>query len=103
MFSLARLGTVAGLFLLAQAAPASLRRGMFIFSTTCNTAFAWARLTDLDVSSSLLNNLDLFAQYSAAAYCDENLNSTGTKLTCSVGNCPLVEAASTQSLDEFNE
>ncbi|KAB8274785.1 Alpha/Beta hydrolase protein [Aspergillus minisclerotigenes] len=82
MFSLARLGTVAGLFLLAQAAPAPLRR---------------------DVSSSLLNNLDLFAQYSAAAYCDENLNSTGTKLTCSVGNCPLVEAASTQTLDEFNE
>ncbi|KAB8224531.1 hypothetical protein BDV33DRAFT_233451 [Aspergillus novoparasiticus] len=82
MFSLARLGTVAGLFLLAQAAPAPLRR---------------------DVSSSLLNNLDLLAQYSAAAYCSENLNSTGTKLTCSVGNCPLVEAASTQTLDEFNE
>ncbi|KAE8378663.1 Alpha/Beta hydrolase protein [Aspergillus bertholletiae] len=82
MFGLVRFGTVAGLFLLAQAAPAPLRR---------------------DVSASVLSNLDLLAQYSAAAYCSENLNSTGTPLRCSAGNCPLVEAASTKSLDEFNE
>ena len=38
MFSLARFGTVAGLFLLAQAAPAPLRRGMFclVSSPTVN-------------------------------------------------------------------
>ncbi|OJJ35897.1 hypothetical protein ASPWEDRAFT_109605 [Aspergillus wentii DTO 134E9] len=59
--------------------------------------------TKADVDSSVLNNLDLFAQYSAASYCLENLNSSNTKLECSVGNCPLVEAASTVTLDEFDE
>lgn len=55
------------------------------------------------VSSSVLQNLSLFAQYSAASYCTNNINSTGTKLTCSSGNCPLVEAANTKTLSEFYE
>ncbi|KAE8153798.1 Alpha/Beta hydrolase protein [Aspergillus avenaceus] len=74
--------SLVGLGALALAAPAPVRR---------------------DVSSEVLDNLNLFAQYSAAAYCLENLNSTGTAVSCSVGNCPLVEAASTKTLDEFNE
>jgi triacylglycerol lipase len=55
------------------------------------------------VSSSVLQKLSLFAQYSAASYCTNNINSTGTKLTCSAGNCPLVEAANTKTLSEFYE
>ncbi|EAW14911.1 lipase family protein [Aspergillus clavatus NRRL 1] len=55
------------------------------------------------VSSEILQQLTVFAQWSAASYCTDNINSPGTKLTCSAGNCPLVEAANTESLSEFNE
>ncbi|RHZ54512.1 lipase family protein [Aspergillus thermomutatus] len=64
-------------------------------------AAAPARLAERAVSSSVLQELSLFAQYSAASYCTNNINSTGTKLTCSAGNCPLVEAANTKTLSEF--
>lgn len=47
------------------------------------------------IATSLLDDLELFAQYSAAAYCPANLNTTGTALACNVGNCPAVEAAET--------
>lgn len=56
-----------------------------------------------DITTSLLDDLTLFSQYSAAAYCSTNLNSTGAALACSVGNCPLVEAADTQILYDFDE
>ncbi|KAH8704964.1 putative extracellular lipase [Talaromyces proteolyticus] len=55
------------------------------------------------ISSSLLDELDLFAQYSAASYCSANLDSTGSALACSAGNCPLVEAADTTILYDFDE
>lgn len=42
-------------------------------------------------------------QYSAAAYCTENNNSPGTKLSCHVGNCPRVEAANTITPLEFQK
>ncbi|CRG84115.1 hypothetical protein PISL3812_01445 [Talaromyces islandicus] len=56
-----------------------------------------------EITTTLLNDLSLFSQYSAAAYCSMNLNSTGAALACSVGNCPLVEAADTQILYDFDE
>ncbi|KAL1850239.1 hypothetical protein Plec18167_007344 [Paecilomyces lecythidis] len=62
-----------------------------------------APLVGRDVSSDLLDQFNLFEQYAAAAYCSENFNSTGTKLSCSAGNCPLVEAADTETLDEFQD
>ncbi|KAL5360744.1 Alpha/Beta hydrolase protein [Aspergillus floccosus] len=54
-----------------------------------------------DVSTAVLQRLNLFAEYSAAAYCTGNLNTTGTKVVCPSGNCPQVEAADTTSLKEF--
>ena len=59
--------------------------------------------TPLDITSAVLDKIDLFAQYSAAAYCSSNIESTSTTLTCSVGNCPLVEAAGATTIDEFDE
>ncbi|KAE8383761.1 Alpha/Beta hydrolase protein [Aspergillus bertholletiae] len=56
-----------------------------------------------DVSPQFLQQLTLYAQYAAAAYCSGNTNSPNTKLTCSVGNCPLVEGVSTRTLTEFEE
>ncbi|KAI9368116.1 Alpha/Beta hydrolase protein [Aspergillus egyptiacus] len=64
-------------------------------------AAAPAPLTRRDVSSEVLEQLTLFAEYSAASYCPSNLDSPGTKLTCSTGNCPTVEAADTETLAEF--
>ncbi|RAH46203.1 lipase family protein [Aspergillus brunneoviolaceus CBS 621.78] len=77
------LGVIAALGLLAQAAPAPIERR--------------------SVSTTLLDQMDLFAQYSAAAYCSTNIDSASTALSCSADNCPLVVAAAPTVLDEFNE
>ncbi|KAF2801051.1 alpha/beta-hydrolase [Melanomma pulvis-pyrius CBS 109.77] len=53
------------------------------------------------ISADVFGKLEFFSQYSAAAYCQGNNNSTGTKITCSEGNCDLVEAADTTTITEF--
>ncbi|OKL57345.1 hypothetical protein UA08_07645 [Talaromyces atroroseus] len=68
-----------------------------------STAAAAEPIHRRTIGTSLLDDLDLFAQYSAAAYCSANLDSTGSALACSVGNCPLVEAADTTILYDFDE
>jgi hypothetical protein len=57
--------------------------------------------TKLAISSDLLTQLQFFSQYSAAAYCLSNNNSPNTKISCAQGNCPLVEAADTNTITEF--
>ncbi|RJE27479.1 Extracellular lipase [Aspergillus sclerotialis] len=66
-------------------------------------AAAPTRHVPRDVSADVLQQLTLFAEYSAASYCTNNINSTGNKLSCSAGNCPMVEAATTKTLYEFEE
>lgn len=53
------------------------------------------------ISDELFHTFQLMAQYSAAAYCEGNNNSSDTLITCSKGNCPLVEAAGARSAVEF--
>lgn len=53
------------------------------------------------ISDELFHTFQLMAQYSAAAYCKENDNSTDTPITCWKGNCPLVEEAGARSVLEF--
>ncbi|KAJ5344606.1 hypothetical protein N7452_002610 [Penicillium brevicompactum] len=55
-----------------------------------------------DVSSSVLSQLSLFAEYSAASYCSNNINSTGNAVTCAEGNCASVQSADTTTLWEFD-
>jgi hypothetical protein len=55
------------------------------------------------VSANVLDQLDFFSQYSAAAYCLGNNNSPNTKITCPQGNCARVEAANTNTLTEFEK
>jgi hypothetical protein len=57
----------------------------------------------LAISSDLLATLNFFEQYAAAPYCPNNANSPGDKVTCAVGNCPLVEADGTLTLSEFQK
>ncbi|KAL0256228.1 hypothetical protein SLS55_008620 [Diplodia seriata] len=55
------------------------------------------------VSADLLASFNLFEQYSAASYCAQNNNSTGTEVSCEAGNCPLVDAATTNTVVEFED
>lgn len=54
------------------------------------------------MSTDVLSQLGLFAEYSAAAYCSNNINSTGDALSCEEGNCPSVQSADTTTLWEFD-
>ncbi|KAJ5919557.1 hypothetical protein N7454_009392 [Penicillium verhagenii] len=86
MLSLTRLWTVGAAATLAVALPANL-------------------FTNRDVDASTFDSLYLFAQYSAAAYCAGNIDATsfGESITCSAGNCPQVQSATTKTIYEFNE
>lgn len=57
------------------------------------------------ISSSDYSNLGFFEQFAAAAYCPLNNrdNAGGTKITCSAGNCPLVESNDVISVYEFEK
>lgn len=59
-------------------------------------------LLAIDVSTDVLSQLSLFAEYSAASYCSNNINSTGNALSCEEGNCATVQAADTETLWEFD-
>ena len=56
----------------------------------------------IDIDADTLANLNLFEQFAAASYCPGNNNSTGDKLTCPSGNCPLVEADDVITVYEFS-
>ncbi|KAJ9419482.1 hypothetical protein FOXG_07142 [Fusarium oxysporum f. sp. lycopersici 4287] len=54
-----------------------------------------------DVNPDMLSMFHLMKQYADAAYCQENNNSPGDKVSCHFNNCPLVQAANTTTLAEF--
>ncbi|BDD60403.1 hypothetical protein MPDQ_000811 [Monascus purpureus] len=57
-----------------------------------------------DVSADLFANLNLFEQYSAAAYCTSNDEAgSGVEIACSTGNCPLVQNADATSYYSFDD
>jgi predicted alpha/beta hydrolase family esterase len=55
------------------------------------------------IDEGLLGNLNLFAQFGAAAYCPANNNDVagGFQVACNTGNCPLVEQADVLTVYEF--
>lgn len=55
------------------------------------------------LDSALFARLKYYSQYSAAAYCNNNGESTGTPITCDTGNCPDVQAAAATSVLEFDD
>lgn len=65
------------------------------------------QLTDATaIPEAVYNNIVLYEQYAAAAYCNVNSNSPHTTLQCSdngADNCPLVQAADTYTISEFQE
>ncbi|KAJ5366012.1 Lipase class 3 [Penicillium concentricum] len=67
------------------------------------TVAAPSRSVPRDVSADVLGQLTLYSQWAGASYCTNNNNSTGDALSCEEGNCPLVEAADTITLYEFDK
>ncbi|ORX94214.1 Alpha/Beta hydrolase protein [Clohesyomyces aquaticus] len=65
------------------------------------TYSAPVELSTRAISTDVLNQIVFFSQYSAAAYCPSNSGSPNTKLSCVEDGCPLVEAADTNTLTEF--
>ncbi|KAJ5832958.1 hypothetical protein N7474_001269 [Penicillium riverlandense] len=56
----------------------------------------------VNISDGLLRDLTLFSEYSAAATCEKNFNSTGgKKVTCDPGICPRLERSNTEILASF--
>ncbi|KAI9844580.1 MAG: hypothetical protein M1838_002145 [Thelocarpon superellum] len=53
------------------------------------------------VPEDVFQNLKLFSQYAAATYCTNNNDSPNSKITCGANACPMVEAANTTSIIEF--
>jgi hypothetical protein len=56
---------------------------------------------DKGIDEQLFATFNLMEQYSSAAYCSNNYNSSGDKVICSAGNCDMVQAADTITLVEF--
>lgn len=58
--------------------------------------------TTSGISEDLFDNFKLFANFTAAAYCPNNENSTsGSLVTCSGSNCTLIEADNVTAIVEF--
>ncbi|KAF7167179.1 hypothetical protein CNMCM5623_000586 [Aspergillus felis] len=54
-----------------------------------------------DISSELLTNFTLFSEYSAAATCEANFNSQGSKVVCDPGVCPVLDQTDTTVIAGF--
>ncbi|CAA9956754.1 CVT17 lipase disintegration autophagic bodies inside the vacuole [Pyrenophora teres f. maculata] len=81
--------------------PSLIRLGAVLLGAVHSVTAVPVQLEHRDVSAGVLDQLAFFSQYSAAAYCLGNNNSPNSKITCPQGNCPLVEAATTKTLTEF--
>lgn len=56
------------------------------------------------VSADDLSQFKLWVQYAAAAYCHDSYTAdAGSKLSCSAGNCPEVEAAGASIVYDFSK
>jgi|ERR1700691_2345724 len=65
----------------------------------CSTA---NQITDIDVPQGDFDTLNLYAQYSTAAYCSANFAATpGTNVTCPGGSCPMILSGNTEIIDSF--
>lgn len=106
MFSLLALGSVLLQTIAVYASPLHVdasvqlsRRGMFPLPGSFYTDLSSSKT---EISSELLGNFNLFSQFAALSACDQNINSTGHRLTCDLGVCGLVDADDTDIVDVFH-
>ncbi|KAL5118906.1 hypothetical protein ACEQ8H_003229 [Pleosporales sp. CAS-2024a] len=81
--------------------PSILQVAAAVFGAVSSVTAAPVELDSRAVSTTVYDKLLFYSQYSAAAYCLANNDSPNTKVTCAQGNCPLVEAANTTTVSEF--
>ncbi|CAG8946638.1 unnamed protein product [Penicillium salamii] len=60
------------------------------------------QLNRRDISSKLLDDFSLHAQFAFLARCDQNINGTRGKLSCDQGPCDLVQAHDTEIIDNYH-
>lgn len=49
-----------------------------------------------------MKNFTFYAQVAATAACDQNINGTGTEITCDQGPCELVQESDTEIIDTYH-
>ncbi|CAG8019305.1 unnamed protein product [Penicillium olsonii] len=54
------------------------------------------------ITSELLDNFKLYAQFAALAACDQNINGTRGALTCDQGPCDIVQADKTEIIESYH-
>ncbi|KAL6712673.1 hypothetical protein ACN47E_000550 [Coniothyrium glycines] len=54
------------------------------------------------IASDLLTKFKLMEQYASAAYCSNNGDSVGDRISCASGNCPDVQNADSSSVAEYS-
>ncbi|KAF2653939.1 alpha/beta-hydrolase [Lophiostoma macrostomum CBS 122681] len=74
---------------------------LFVVLAACAIAAPISEEKRGGIGSDLLGTFNLMEQYAGASYCSNNYQSAGDKVTCPSKTCPLVEAANTTSLIEY--
>lgn len=79
--------------------------GSFLPSSDLTSSVFNQLIANLAIPSDLFANLNLFEQFTAASYCPGNndVAAGGPKLTCSAGNCPLVDSSDVITTYEFEK
>jgi uncharacterized UPF0160 family protein len=95
------LSALSALSALGHALPNSLQTRGKIFSL--DFFCSWTHHL-VDIAAGELSDFKFWVQYAAAAYCyDSYTAKAGSKLACSAGNCPDVEAAGAKIVYDFSK
>ncbi|CAG8037823.1 unnamed protein product [Penicillium salamii] len=60
------------------------------------------QLSRREISTELLDDFRLYAQFAALAACDQNINGTRGELSCDQGPCDLVQAHDNEIIDSYH-
>ncbi|CAG8038896.1 unnamed protein product [Penicillium salamii] len=79
-----------------------LRLGIILPAFITAVLASPVQLNRRDISSKLLDDFSLHAQFAVLAACDQNINGTRGELSCDQGPCDLVQAHDTEIIDNYH-
>lgn len=95
------LSVLSALSALGHALPNKLQTRGKIFSMYFYESYTHSTI---DIAADELSEFKFWVQYAAAAYCHDSYTAkAGSKLACSAGNCPDVEAAGATIVYDFSK